>query len=246
MGPDNIPTYLLKLAVLYKVKTLTYIYNLCIPNIVFPKMFKTAKLIPLPRHTDRSDSNNFMSISLLSVVSKPLKRHIHSHLFIFMEKHNMFHTLQSRFRSKHSCHIVLSAMRDMWLSVIDRSEIVGAVFLDFKKAFDLVDRIFLQQKLRAYLNNSSVILSDRSQYVCANGKLSAVGTIPSGVPQGSILGPLLFCTSINDLPLHIQGKKVRNSMFADDSSLVTSEKIVKKKKNRSNITEKSQRSVGLV
>ena len=115
----------------------------------------------------------------------------------------------------------------MWLSAIDHSEIVGAVFLDFNKAFDLVDHTILQQKLKAYFNNPSVIpffhsyLSDRSQYVCVNGKLSAVGAIQTGVQQGSILGPLLFCIFINDLPLHIQDKKVRNSLFADDSSLDT-------------------------
>ena len=106
----------------------------------------------------------------------------------------------------------------MWLSAIDRSEIVGAVFLDFKKGFDLVGHTIFQQKLKAYLNDPSVIpffhsyLSDRSQYVCINGKLSAVGAIQTGVPQGSILRLLLFCIFINDLSLHIQDKKVRNSV----------------------------------
>ena len=84
-----------------------------------------------------------------------------------------------------------------------------------------------------YSNNPSVIpffhsyLSGRSQYVFVNGKLSAVGAIQTGVPQGSILGPLLVCIFINDLPLPIQDKKVRNSPFADDSSLDTSGKTLK-------------------
>ena len=157
MGPDNIPAYLLKLALPYVVESLTYIYKLCIQKNVFPKIFKTAKVIPLPKNTDRTDPNNFRPISLLSVLSKPLERHVHHHLSTFMEKHNLFHTLQSGFRSKHSCHTALTAMCDMWLSAVDRSEIVGAVFLDFRKAFDLVDHTILQQKLRVYLNNSSVV-----------------------------------------------------------------------------------------
>ena len=70
-------------------------------------------------------------------------------------------------------------------------------------------------------------LSDRSQYVCASGKLSAVSTIQLGVPQGYSLGPLLFCICINDLPLHMHDKKIRNSLFADDSCLDTSWKTVK-------------------
>ena len=147
MGPDNIPAYLLKLALPYVVESLTYIYNLCIQKNVFPKIFKTAKVIPLPKNTDRTDPNNFRPISLLSVLSKPLERHVHHHLSTFMEKHNLFHTLQSGFRSKHSCHTALTAMCDMWVSAVDRSEIAGAVFLDFRKAFDLVDHTILQQKL---------------------------------------------------------------------------------------------------
>ena len=124
-------------------------------------------------------------------------------------------------------------MCNMWLSAVDCSKIVGAVFLDFTKAFNLVDHTILQQKLRVYLNNTSVVpffqsyLSDRSQFVSANGKFADMGCIQPGFPQGSILGPLLFCIFINDLPLYIQDKKVRNSLFADDSSLDTSGKTAK-------------------
>ena len=140
---------------------------------VFPKMFKTTKVVPLPKNTDGSDPNNFRPISLLSVLSKPLDRHVHDHLSNFMENHSLFHHLQSGFRPQHSCHTALSALCDTWLSAVDRFEIVGAVGARLKKkAFDLVDHTILQQELKAYLNNPSVIpffrscLSDRSQHVC--------------------------------------------------------------------------------
>ena len=130
MGTDDVPAHLLKLALPYTVEPLTCIYNLCIPKSVFPKMFKTAKVVPLPKNTDRSDPNNFKPISLLSLLSKPLAWYAHNHLSNFMENHSLFHHLQSGFRSQHSCHTALSALCDMWLSAIDRSEIVGAAFLD--------------------------------------------------------------------------------------------------------------------
>ena len=130
MGPDDVPARLLKLTLSHIVEPLTYIYNNCIQKSVFPKMFKTAKVVPLPKNTDRSDSNNFRPISLLSVLSKPLERHFHNHLSNFMENHNLNHHLQSGFTSQHSCHTAVSALCDMWLSAINRSEIVGAVFLD--------------------------------------------------------------------------------------------------------------------
>ena len=93
-------------------------------------MFKTAKVVLLPKSSDRSDPNNFMPNSLLPVLSKPLERHVHNNLSTFMENHNHFHHLQSGFRSQHSSHTALSALCDMWLSAMDRSEIVAAVFSD--------------------------------------------------------------------------------------------------------------------
>ena len=153
--------------------------------------------------------------------------------YLILWRITAFFTMLSLDLDHSTSHTALSALCDMWLSAIDFSEIVNAVFFDFKKSFDLVDHTILQQKLKACLNNPSVIpffhsyLSVRSQYVCVNGKLSAGGAIQTGVPQGSILGPLLFCIFINDLPLLIQDKKVRNSLFADDSSLDTSWKTLK-------------------
>ena len=118
MGPDNVPTCLLKLALSYVVEPLAYMYNLCIQKSVFPKMFKTVKLIPPPKTPDRSDPNNFRPVYLLCVLSKPLERHVHKHL------PNLFGETQPvSYPSKHSCHTALSAVYGMWLSAIDRSEI---------------------------------------------------------------------------------------------------------------------------
>jgi hypothetical protein len=115
-------------------------------------------------------------------------------------------------------------MCDTWLSGINKSEIVGSIFLDFQKAFDLVDHSILVEKFKHYVNNNNTssflasFLNDRNQCVFTNGTFSTFGHLTVGVPQGSILGPLLFCLFINDLPLYID-KKVSCEMFADDSSL---------------------------
>jgi len=115
---------------------------------------------------------------------------------------------------------------------MNKSMMVGAIFLDFSKAFDLVNHNLLLQKLSAYrVSRPSIALftsylSDRCQYVFLNGRQSSIGKIKAGVPQGSILGPLLFSVYINDLPLHISDKNVRCTLFADDSTLDVSSRHV--------------------
>ena len=228
MGSDNINAFLLKTALPYIVEPLTYIYNLCINQSTFPQTFKQAKVIPLPKTKDISDPNNFRPISLLSVLSKPLEKHIHKHITQFIEEFNLFHVFQSGFRNKHSCHSALVRMCDTWLSAINKSQLTGAVFLDLRKAFDLVNHDILLQKLNLYLQNSHTVsliesfLRGRTQKVFLNGQYSQQGHVDCGVPQGSILGPLLFCLFINDLPIHISNKNVICDLFADDSSVHTS------------------------
>ena len=131
MGPEKIPVHLLKLALPYIVEPLTYVYNLCIEQNIFPSSLKVAKVVPLPKSKDKTDPNNFRPISLLPILTKPIEKHIQKHLLQYMETNTLFHKFQSGFRKNHSCHTSLVTLIDTWLSTINNEELNGAVFLDF-------------------------------------------------------------------------------------------------------------------
>ena len=148
----------------------------------------------------------------------------------YLNKHKLLHESQSGFRHKHSCQTALIKLIDSWAECIDRGDLIGALFLDFRKAFDLVDHSILIKKLSIYKFSSPAIqwfksyLDNRQQTIKCDKGFTDFLNILSGVPQGSILGPTLFLLFINDLPLCFQ--HCSSDLYADDTTVHTKDSSV--------------------
>jgi len=222
-GLDDIGPRILKLSFDVISRPITKMFNISLIKGKFPGKFKTAKVTPIFKKGSKLDKNNYRPISILPVLSKILERHVSNHMRDFLETHKLIFKMQSGFRKNHSCETALTAIIDDWIEAINDKKFVGTIFLDLTKAFDLVNHSLLLNKLRLYgFSGSSVqwftsYLSNREQKVCVSGHLSSAQPVSAGVPQGSILGPLLFIMYINDLPLHTKDSSV--DMFADDTTI---------------------------
>jgi hypothetical protein len=237
-GLDGLDSTILKLSapVITKLSapaitdTLTYVYNNCLDKSYFPNALKKAKVIPVHKSGSTSNPTNYRPISILSVLSKPLEKHINKHTIKHLDDNKLLHSNQSGFRKGHSCHTSLISLVDQWLKNINDNKYCGVLFIDFKKAFDVIDHDLLIRKLSLYRFSVSTLkfinsyLTNRQQCVIANTTTSALKTLKYGVPQGSVLGPLLFTLYINDLPLHIQAD---SELFADDTTIHTSNVSIK-------------------
>lgn len=221
-GTDEIGPRLLKMAAPYIAESLTYICNLSVKSGTFPERWKEAKVKPLHKGGPSNDFNNFRPISILPVLSKLFEKHAHESLMNFLERYKLIYNTQSGFRPNHSCETALIHMVEKWLKALDKGELVGVLLVDFRKAFDLVDHSVLLQKMEFYkLNQNSLkffksYLTNRQQSVFVNNTQSSHASVKYGVPQGSILGPLLFLLFINDLPLHTD---LMTDLYADDATL---------------------------
>ena len=225
-GIDDISAKYLKLSASVISQPLATILNLSITNGIFPDDLKKAKVTPIFKKGEKHDVNNYRPISVLPIITGIFERYISTCLIGFLDEHKLIYDNQSGFRRHHSCQTALTKMVDNWFTAMNNDEVVGAVLLDLSKAFDLVNHQILKQKLSAYkfsqLSQSwfDSYLSNRFQQVHISGKLSESKEIKAGVPQGSVLGPLLFLLYINDLPLYI--KYCLLDLFADDGTLHTS------------------------
>ena len=185
-------------------RPLTVPMNRSIAEGSIPSHWKHAVVTPVYKSDSRTDPNNYTPISVLPVFSKILERAVHKMVYTYLQQHNLLSIYQYGFHSLHSTSTCLADVTNTRLQNIDKGQLTGLVFLDLKKAFDTRDHRVLLNKLTSLgFNKASVkwfnaYLTDRSQSVVVNGSTSEPQPILFGVPQGSLIGPLLFIIYIND------------------------------------------------
>ena len=217
-GIDFIDSYILKLATDELTPGITHIVNLSIKCEHFPSMWKKSKVIPLFKKEDPTIAKNYRPVSLLPITSKILERVVYNQLIKYLEDNKLLNPSHHGFRQNHSTATALLEMHSSWVEAVEEDKITAVVLLDMSAAFDLVDKNILIEKLKLYgLEESSSkwmesYLSERSQQVYLDGEMSESLPVNIGVPQGSILGPILYCLLVNDLP-----ELVHNHEPRDDS-----------------------------
>ena len=220
---DGISSKLIKIIEPAIIKPLTLLINQVLNTGIFPDELKIAKVIPLFKKYDPKLLKNYRPISLLPTISKVIEKIIFTQLSTYFNENKLIFDNQYGFRPKHSTQYAALELVDRIITDMDKKEVPINIFLDLSKAFDTIDHTILLAKLRYYgIHDTALLLlisylNNRKQYVEFEDTKSEILPITVGVPQGSILGPLLFIIYINDFS---QASNIfKFIMYADDTTL---------------------------
>ena len=233
-GHDEFTAKFLKISHDIVAPILSDIFNICIKKGEYPDLLKIAKVLPIYKKGSKSSVSNYRPISVLSCINKIFEKLLAKRIYSFLEKQHILYKFQYGFRTGHSTNHALIEISDKIKLAINDNELMCGLFLDLSKAFDTVNHNILISKLNHYgirgptLNLLKSYLTNRKQYVKIGKQKSELRNISCGVPQGSVLGPLLFILYINDLHKACTTGDMR--IFADDTT------VFFKCKNKKDIT----------
>ena len=216
--PDKIPINILKDAVEIVSGPLTTIFSRSLDTVIFPDLWKLARVSPIFKAGQKSELTNYRPISVVSILSRFLEKVAHDQLFSHMKDCDLLADNQFAFRKLRNTQTSILTM-ETWFRNINEQETNLSVFLDLKKAFDTVDHDILLSKLSAYgvtdlaHNWFTSYLAGREQYCYVEGKSSNNRLVQCGIPQGSCYGPLLFIIYMNDFEKFLENSK--SNMYAD-------------------------------
>jgi hypothetical protein len=222
MGFDYVSPKILKMSSPFITPIITKLINYCIEQCIFPSDLKLAEVASVYKKSDRLDKANYRPISVLVIVSKVFEKLFSCRMNDYF--HNIFSPYLSAYRQRHNCEQVLIEFITTWKKALDDNKYFGAVMMDLSKAFDCLPHTLIIAKLNAYgfsLNSCLLVLSylsHRKQRVKIGSTRSEWLSLDKGVPQGSILGPILFNVFINDIFYFISSCLLLN--YADDNTLV--------------------------
>ncbi|XP_057299399.1 uncharacterized protein LOC130630019 [Hydractinia symbiolongicarpus] len=220
-GWDNLPPGILKDAATVLSGPLAHIINLSLQTATVPTEWKIAKVTPIYKGGDTKDCGNFRPISVLPVLSKILEKAVHKQLIDYLENHKLLSEHQFGYRRRRSTELATMLLADSIRKEVDNGNLVGVLYIDLSKAFDTLNHPALLEKLSSCGINGTThewfsdYLFNRKQMCVVENSKSDLMSVTCGVPQGSILGPLLFLVYFNDL-----NECLKNSIdieFADDT-----------------------------
>ena len=206
------------------IQVLTLIINQSLCTGIFPDELKIAKINPIYKKDDPHLTDNYRPISLLPSISKVFEKVVFLQLYTYFNENNLLYDSQYGFRSLHSTEFAAIEITDKIYQNLDNKKSPLAIYLDLSKAFDTIDHSILIHKLEYYgIKGTSLkwftsYLTNRKQYVQFNNETSSSNLISTGVPQGSILGPLLFIIYMNDIAKVTT--KFHFTLYADGTSLI--------------------------